>query len=433
MRQIVARHVGPAAVGRMPAMNVPVSLPNQSSSAETLARLVTARWVLLAIEAVMVLGLASTFAVGLAMTPMLVLLALHATLNLLARWRLRQGRGGDPLEVMAYLMADAEAIAALVYYTGGYANPFISLLLVPLILCAVTLPARFAWVMTLWVAVLYSLLARYYQPLALSVSEQAAIDLHLAGMWLNFLLTAVLVAAIVARLAIALRQREADLARVREQALRDEQLFALGMQAAAAAHDLATPLSSLRVSLKELARDYAGDDELAPGIELMSAQAERMKGVLDRLAAAAGGARASGTLSRPLDAWLAEVFDHWGLMRPSARARLALLGPRPGPVVREDPILISVLSTLLNNAADVAPEDVVLEADWDAAELRLRVLDRGPGLREPVDKPEGWGVGLLLARAALERLRGTLVLQPRPEGGLAAEVIVPLSALGAVA
>ncbi|NTV94390.1 MAG: HAMP domain-containing histidine kinase [Thiobacillus sp.] len=408
-------------------MHGSANISNEILSRDALARLVMARWVLLSIEGILILVLIQAFAVSLPMPAVVVLLTLHAVLNLVAIRRL--GRGGQPTEVMVYLMADAEAIAALVYFTGGYANPFISLLLVPLILCAVTLPARYAWAMTAWVALLYSLLARFYQPLVMSVSEQAAIDLHLAGMWLNFLLTAALVAAFVTRLATALRRREADLAQVREQALRDEQLFALGMQAAAAAHDLATPLSSLRVSLRELERDYAGDDELAPGIAVMAAQAERMKGVLDRLAAAAGGARATGVPERPLDAWLAEIFDHWGLMRPRARASLKLDGERPGPVVREDPVLVSVLSTLLNNAADVSPDDLVMTAAWDADNLNLAVLDRGPGLGVAGDKEDGWGVGLLLAQAALERLRGTLDPTPRPDGGLAARVTVPLSAL----
>lgn len=408
-------------------MNGNKNIGDGNLSRDAQARLVMARWVLMSIEGGLILVLTQAFTVSLPMLALVVLLSLHAALNVVAIRRL--GRGGQPAEVTIYLMADAEAIAALVYFTGGYANPFISLLLVPLILCAVTLPARYAWAMTAWVALLYSMLARYYQPLVMSVSEQAAIDLHLAGMWLNFLLTAALVAAFVTRLATALRRREADLAQVREQALRDEQLFALGMQAAAAAHDLATPLSSLRVSLRELARDYAGDDELAPAVAVMAAQAERMKGVLDRLAVAAGGARSPGVPDRALDAWLGEIFDHWGLMRPRARATLNLNGPRPGPVVREDPVLVSVLSTLLNNGADVSPEELVMAAEWDDAAVRIDVLDRGPGLREAGDKAEGWGVGLFLAQAALERLHGTLALTPRPGGGLTAQVVVPLMAL----
>ncbi|MFA5082644.1 MAG: ATP-binding protein, partial [Hydrogenophilaceae bacterium] len=160
-----------------------------------------------------------------------------------------------------------------------------------------------------------------------------------------------------------------------------------------------------------------------------SAQAERMKGVLDRLAAAAGRARAAGTPDRPLDDWLAEIFDHWRLMRPGAQALLQLCGPRPGPVVREDPVLISVLSTLLNNAADVSASDLTLAVEWNAETLRLAVLDRGPGLGQAGDKEDGWGVGLLLAQAALERLHGTLALNPRPGGGLVAAVEIPLPEL----
>lgn len=417
-------------MGTIRAMSAEPSSTPASLSADSRRRLILARWGLLAIEALMVLILAVGLNAQLPVLALFALLGLHGALNLFALWRHRTGRGGEPLETFVYLLADAEAIAGLVYFTGGYANPFISLLLVPLILCAVTLPVRHAWGMTFWVAVLYSLLARYYEPLVMAVSDQAAVDLHLAGMWLNFLLTAGLVAAIVTRLAEALRQREADLASAREQALRDEQLFALGMQAAAAAHDLATPLSSLRVALKELERAYAGDDELAPDLAVMGSQAERMKAVLDRLAAAAGGARAGAASTRPLDIWLAEVVDHWGLMRPEAGARLTLRGARPGPEVREEPILISVLSTLLNNAADVS-DDLELVADWDTEQLRLAVFDRGPGLDGADPKAAGWGVGLTLARAALERLSGRLSLRPRPGGGLVAEVELPLSGLRA--
>ena len=327
--------------------------------------------------------------------------------------------------------ADAAAIAGLVYFSGGYANPFISLLLVPLILCAVTLPAMMAWLMTAWVAVLYSLLAAYYLPLALMLTDRAAIHLHLLGMWLDFLLTAVLVAAFVTRLAVALRRREADLARAREQALRDEQIFALGMQAAAAAHDLATPLSSLRLSLGELARDYSGDDELAPGLAAMTGQVERMKSVLDRLAAAAGAARAAGTLNRALNDWIAEVFDHWRLMRRQVAACVKMAGPAPAPVVREAPSLVSALSTLLNNAADASPGELELDAGWDTQALDIRVSDRGPGLAASASKPEGWGVGLMLARAALERFGGSIDLAPRPGGGLEARMRVPLAGLKA--
>lgn len=396
---------------------------------ETLTRLQLARGLLLGLEALGFLAMVSfTPADQTVLVPMLAILGLHGGLTLwMAQRRRATAREIGAGEVFAGLAVDAAVLAGLVYFSGGYANPFISLLLLPLLLCAVTLGGRHTWGMTAWVAGLYTLLARYYEPLVLAGDGRAAIDLHLAGMWLNFLVTALLVAAFLARLTATLRRREAELAQERERALRDQQLFALGMQAAAAAHDLATPLATLRLELAELEGDYAGDEELAPRFTLLRGQSERMHAVLNRLAASAGGAAAAPP--RPVDEWLAETFAHWQLMRPHVVATAHYEGPRPPPPMRDDPILISVLSTLLNNAADASQAGLALEAKWDTAWLTLRVLDRGPGLDGAAGKPGGWGVGLRLAQAALERYGADLSIMPRPGGGLCVAARLPLAGL----
>lgn len=403
----------------------------ETAPLETPRRLLLMRLALLAGEVTLLAAAALGIVTQLPWPELVTVLLLHGGLAVVAAWRLRAGRPSEQGVLFAELAGDAAVVAALVYFTGGYANPFISLLLVPLIVCAVVLRPRHAWAMSGWVAVLYSLLAAYYQPLRLDLSAEAAIHLHLVGMWLNFLLTALLVTVFVGRLAAALRAREAELARSREQALRDEQLFALGMQAAAAAHDLSTPLSSLMVTIQELQREYVGDDELDPSLALMRGQLERMRVVLSRLAAAAGAARAGGVASLELDAWLEETFAHWQLMRPQAQASLRLEGPRPAPTVRDEPILVSLLATLLNNAADASPAAVELLADWRDGELTVTVLDRGPGLAGGSGKDGGWGVGLTLAEAALERFAGHLNMTARPGGGLAVGFRLPLARLAA--
>jgi signal transduction histidine kinase len=130
-----------------------------------------------------------------------------------------------------------------------------------------------------------------------------------------------------------------------------------------------------------------------------------------------------------VDAWLKETFDHWQLMRPQAQAALHLNGPCPGPSIRVEPILISVLATLLNNAADAALEGIEVRGDWQGADLRVEVLDRGPGLQSTGGKADGWGIGLTLAEAALERFDGGLAMRPRPGGGLAVSLRIPLNRL----
>lgn len=390
-----------------------------------LRRLLAARILLVTGEA-LALALVLTLApILLPMASMLTLLGLHALLVLLQARAITIGEA-NRLGVFLHLLGDAAFIAALVYLSGGYANPFISLLLLPLVLTAALLPAGLAWVMTGVVTLLYTLLMTHYHPLRLDMTDREAGDLHLKGMWLSFLFTAALVAAFVARLHADLRARDRALAEAREAALRDEQLFALGMQAAAAAHDLATPLSTLGLELEALRSEYANDEELAPTLAAMTGQIARMRAVLDRLRAFAARTRTEPLPWRPVDAWLAELVEHWQLMRPQARVSIERSGDPPAPAIADEPLLASCLITLLNNAADGSPDDVVVQLSWSNAGIEFRVLDRGPGLEAQSAKAEGWGVGLQLAAAALDRLGGRLDLSPRPGGGTQALVHLPI-------
>ena len=396
-----------------------------------LRRLLAARVLLVAGVAVALGMVAALAPIRLPLAAMFALLGLHALLVGLQARAIAAGEAGRQ-GVFLHLLGDAVLIAALVYFSGGYTNPFISLLLLPLVLTASLLPAGLAWVMTGVVALLYTLLMSHYHPLRLDMTDREAGDLHLMGMWLSFLFTAALVATFVARLHADLRARDRALAEARESALRDEHLFALGMQAAAAAHDLATPLSTLSLELEALHGEYANDDDLAPTLAAMISQTTRMRAVLERLRAFAARTRTGPAPLRPVDAWVTELVEHWQLMRPQAQVTIEVSGRQPAPVIADDPLLASCLITLLNNAADGSPADVMLHLSWSGDGIEFRVLDRGPGLETKVAKAEGWGVGLQLAAAVLDRLGGGLDLSPRPGGGTQARVHLPIGTRAAV-
>ncbi len=348
------------------------------------------------------------------------LIALHAGLIGAALWRLRAGHEPTLAEIQIDLATDAALLAALIYFTGGYANPFIFLLLVPLLLAATLLPPKATWVMAIWTVILYSLLAFWYQPLILTVGMANAIDLHLTGMWLNFIFTVLFVTLALVRVSAALRQRDQTLAEARERALRDEQIFLLGMQAASAAHDLATPLAALKLGLDELGYEYDGDEELTLPLNRLKRQAERMQHTLARLAVAAGAGRVGAvTPAETFEAWLRQTFEHWQLMRPQVQARLGAL--RDTALAERSLVApaawVSILTTVLNNAADASPDEVILEAEAQADGWEIRVLDRGPGFAQAGPKSGGWGIGLRLAQASLERLGGRLEMAPRHPGG----------------
>lgn len=388
--------------------------------AEALGLLLGVRAALLLGEAALLALATILLAARLPWAPLAVLLGLHLVL-----WIWGLGLRGKALtfpETALQLATDAALLGGLVYFTGGYANPFISLLLVPLILGAVLLPPRLAWALAAWVGLIYTLLMDYYQPLALQVSPEAAVNLHLQGMWLNFLLTAGLVAAFTGALAAALRRRDAALARAREQRLRDEQLFALGLQAASAAHDLATPLASVRFTLDDLRQDFAGDEELSPALDLMAGQLQRVEAVLARLGQAARSREIKAGPALPAGRWLARTLERWGLLHPQARVELR--APQGLPPLEDDPVLEAVVMTLLNNAVEAGRGLVVLAARLEGRFLRVEVVDSGPGLG---GKRPGWGVGLELARSAVARLGGRLDVLERPEGGVLARADLPLA------
>lgn len=403
-------------------------------SEDACRRLWLVRMSLVAMEGLIIFLAAGYGPLRLPLLALSLVLGLQFLLTVFMDRRIRAGGGMAQGEAFLHLLADAGAIATLVYLTGGYANPFVSLLLVPLILAASLFGARLIWAMAGAVALAYTLLMRYYQPLALEMSGAEAVNLHLLGMWLNFLLTAGLIALFIARLTATLRVRDAALAEARERALRDERLFALGMQAAAAAHDLATPVATLGLSLDELGETYAGDDELAPELATMSQQVKRMGKVLAALRTVAQAVPSQTDDAQAADAWLAELLRHWRELRADAEVELARAETGDAPPVRDEPLLNAALVTLLNNAADVGGSPILVRLGWDADALRVEVLDRGPGLeRAQEGKPAGWGVGLQLARTAMERVGGSLELEPRAGGGLCARLRVPLAAVGAVA
>ena len=387
---------------------------------ESLKRLTAVRGLVLTVEALALaiakLALGAQFPVA----PIGALLTGQALLTGLLAWRMRRTEGVEPAEAFHHLLADAVSIAVLVYYTGGYANPFISLLLLPLIQATVLLRTRDAWLMAGLVAVAYTLLMRAYRPLVLSVSADAAVNMHLTGMWLNFLLTAALVATFMGRLADTLRAREAALAREHEQRLRDERLFALGLQAASAAHELATPLASIRLTLDNLNQDYAGDDELAKPLALFNGQLARMEHVLGQLRDAARGRGARQGPLMPASQWLTRIVEHWGLMRPQAKVQLRLMTDLPQ--CSADPVIESVILTLLNNAWEASRGELALAAGCDNSRLWVAVSDSGAG--SAAGKPSGWGVGLDLARANLERIGGRLELTDAPDGGTRAQIFL---------
>lgn len=409
-----------------------------AKGADPLRRLALMRWFAVAGEFVLIVTARPLLGIDLPLAPMLAIVALLAGFNLATRRRLARGGGVPNSELFAQLCVDIAALTLLLFFSGGGANPLVSLYLPGIAIAAVVLPGRFAWGVVALSVAAYSLLVFVNIPLPVQDAERAT-RLHLAGMWLIFVASAALIAWFVARMAAAVRSRDLELAAAREEALRNERVVALGSLAAGAAHELGTPLATMAILAGELGRKADLSAETREDLALLREQIEHCKGIITSLAARAGQTRAEGGGAIALDRWLEQVIARWRQLRPHAEAKVSLHGTAPAPRVMGEATLDQALLNLFNNAADAGDSKVEIEAEWDSERVRMEIRDHGPGFDENVllaagrafvtTRVEGTGIGLFLAHAAVERLGGRIVLANRAGGGAVTRVELPLEGI----
>lgn len=419
-------------------MNIYSSLPDHIQ----LRRLVNLRTLTVVAQLLTLLTVWKILELELKWLPMLIGIAALFAINLLTMLRLKSSKPVTHHELFANLIIDVIELTLLLYYAGGSTNPFISLYLLPLVIAAATLPEKYTWGMAALTTSCYSLLMFYRVPLPYSHPEMpmnmemnSAFNTHVMGMWLGFVISAVVVAYFVVKMAQAVRNRDEMLVQVREEILRNERIVALGTQAAGAAHELGTPLSTMAVVIGELQHDTGTEDELRDNLNLLNEQVHACRRILDKIMR---GAQDSGTsMLQPANELVAEVLDEWQLLRPTARYQQTWDDTQPIPNISVDVTLRAALMNLLNNAADASTQPIEISTRWNASNVTLEIRDYGEGLSAEValragsafftTKVEGRGLGLFLANATIERLGGTVQLYNREEGGATTKLTLPIA------
>jgi two-component system sensor histidine kinase RegB len=383
----------------------------------------------------LLLMLWSNFGVGvhLPWLAMGITLALLAGLNVFTALRLKQPAPVRAPEILMHLLTDLGGLTVLLLYTGGWANPFVSLLLLPVVMAALLLPARMAWLAGGLAIAAYTLVA--YVNIPLDIPPDKAFYLHVSGMWFNFAASVGVVVFFVLRLRDQLRQQEAELAAAREATLRNEQVVAVALVAAGTAHELATPLNTLAVLNESLlAQDNQQDRE---SLELMQTQIERCRNLLKDLSRTAQ----AGTPGKRIaaSAYLTRLADEWRLLRPAVQVDIDWHATQTDPDIIPPASLDQALINLLNNAADASAERVFIEGKMTSEGLQIDILDHGTGpapalnaLAQPGHSTKnGLGIGLFLSNASIEHLGGQVSLSERAGGGSCVSVWLPLKGLQA--
>ncbi|WP_306117340.1 MULTISPECIES: ActS/PrrB/RegB family redox-sensitive histidine kinase [unclassified Roseitalea] len=407
-----------------------------------MSTLINTRWIAVFGQSAAVTFVAAWFGFQFPVVACFALIAISAALNLVLTWIYPANRRLDPMSVFGVLAFDIMQLAALLFLTGGLENPFSVLLIVPVIISAATLPALYT--ATLGFLVVTAATVLVFSHLPLPWYSDVALDIpfiFVAGMWGAVISSVAFTAFYVYRVADEARSLADALSATELVLQREQHLSALDGLAAAAAHELGTPLATISLVSKEMDRATTEDDPLKEDVRLLRAQADRCRQILSQLSTL--NTTSEALMSRlSLREMIEEVVD------PHREFGVDIATTHEGdgsaePVMRRNPGILYGLGNLVENAVDFARNRVSIRLGWSQERVEIDIVDDGPGFPsdqlEKLGEPDismargalrsrkggpGLGLGIFIAKTLLERSGATLHFSNGPQPGTGAKISV---------
>nr|WP_027864032.1 ATP-binding protein [Massilia alkalitolerans] len=409
---------------------------------KNMLQLIELRWIAVIGQVTTIAAAILIFGIELPLLPMLQVLACLIAFNVASHLRWHERRPVSNSEMFMALLVDVASLTVLLYLSGGITNPFAFLYLLQVILSAVLLEALWTWTIVLITIACMAGLAMYAQPLALPFDHARGIaSLYIQGLLVCFALNAALLVMFISRISDTLRDKAAQLAALRQQAVEEEHIVRMGLLASGAAHELGTPLATVSVILGDWKRmpQFRNDPDLLGEITEMQTQLQRCKAIVSGILLSAGEARGESAVRTTVRSFLDGVVSSWRGSRQVASFQYnnRILEDRP---VASDSALKQTIDNLLDNALEASPDWVGLDAMIEDGILHVMVTDRGPGFAPgmlgQIGKPyqstkakPGRGLGLFLAVNVVRKLGGSVVAANRAEGGAQVSLRLPLASI----
>jgi two-component system, sensor histidine kinase RegB len=362
----------------------------------------------------------------------LAAIVLAAWLNVALRLRFHMTQRLEPDRAAWLLAFDIAELAVLLFLTGGLQNPFAFMFVGPVLLSATALPPRFTLMLGGFAVVCATILVFVHYPLPWDSDDPLQLPpIYMMGVWLCILLAIGFIGAYAWQITEESRQLSDALAATELVLAREQHLSQLDGLAAAAAHELGTPLSTISVIAKELERAIAPNAPHGDDVRLLREQATRCRGILAKLTELSSGGEPFDRMR--LTALIEEV------VAPHRNFGVTIDVTAPSdhasePVGARNPAILYGLGNLLENAVDFARDRVAVDAEWSEDSVAVTISDDGPGFAPEIlarigdpyvtsrrrqqndsgDEPTGLGLGFFIAKTLLERSGATLSFENRP-------------------
>lgn len=409
--------------------------PSHRLRLNTLIRL---RWLAIVGQSITVVVVAYGFNFPLPVMSCFALIFSSAVLNVYLALDYPASYRLAPPAAFAILTFDALQLAGLLYMTGGLTNPFSLLMTVPVVVSATSLPLRMTAMLGGMVIVMATLLGLFQLPLPWYDGIELAMPFaYVAGTWVALVSSIAFTGIYAFRVAEESRLLANALSATELVLQREQHLSALDGLAAAAAHELGTPLATIALVAREMERALGPNHPQSEDVKLLRSQSERCREILKQLTSLSSEGEAH--LARlPLTSLVEEItapHRDFGIQ--------IVLGPGemkgPEPVGRRNPGVIYGLGNLVENAVDFAKGRVTVGWRWNEQEVSFSIVDDGPGYppevvgrigepymstRQGAERGGGLGLGLFIAKTLLERAGATLVFRNSNTPGEGARVEV---------
>jgi len=378
--------------------------------------------------------------------PCLAIVALSALLNLTLQIWFNPMQRLEPVFAAALLALNIIELAGLLFFTGGLQNPFSFLFLAPVLIAATALPIRFTIALGLLAVASASVLFFFYFPLPWDSDEPLVLPpIYLVGVWLSIVLAIGVTSLYAFQVAEEARKLSDALAATELVLAREQHLTQLDGLAAAAAHELGTPLSTIFLISRELEHSVESNPQLAGDIKTLREQAQRCRDILAKITELSASGAPFDRM--PLSALIEEAVAPHRDFGVAIKVRIAVAGT-PEPAAARNPAILYGVGNILENAVDFARATVEVNAWWNAETVEIIISDDGPGIppdllkrigepylsrrrgvSETQESHSGLGLGVFIARTLLERTGAKVSFANRafPDHGAVVQIVWPRS------
>ena len=390
-----------------------------------LRTLVFVRWFAISGQIVTLIVAQYLYGLKLALVPCAIIIGMSVLTNIFALIVFPDNRRLSETETVFTLLFDTLQLSLLLAFTGGLSNPFALLILAPVTIAATVLPTRSTLFLAVCSVVMITIVSLIHLPLKTATGSLMDMpDVFLFGFWVAIVTGIIFISVYTRRVTTEMNSMSEALLATQMALAREQKLTDLGGVVAATAHELGTPLATIKLTSAELMEEMEGSEELYADARLIHEQADRCRDIL-----ASMGRAGKDDLHLRSAPWSALVRESAEPHIDRGKDVLFTFNKNDEldtkqPQTMRKPEVIHGLRNLIQNAVDFSLSNVQIDIGWDQTHVYVKILDDGHGFEPQIlnrigdpfvrskkrgklisDRPvyDGMGLGLFIAKTLLER------------------------------